>query len=88
MSGFENVDWLGSIIVFVLIWWVILFMVLPWGATSYYEAGEDTEQGNAQSAPIAPRLKKKAVVTTVLAVILWSLYIGLVETGIVTLNMF
>lgn len=88
MSALDNIDWLGSIIVFVLIWWVILFMVLPHGATSYHEAGEETELGNAPSAPIEPRLKRKAIITTIITFFVWAAYLGLVETGIVGLDMF
>lgn len=88
MSVFDNIDWLGSIVVFILIWWLMLFMVLPWGATSYHEAGEETEAGNNPSAPIAPRLKRKAWITTALAVVVWLLYLGLVETGLVAFDMF
>ncbi|MGD8327263.1 MAG: DUF1467 family protein [Sphingomonadales bacterium] len=88
MSALENIDWLGSIIIFVLIWWVVLFMVLPHGATSYHEAGEETEAGNAPSAPMAPRLKRKVLITTVVTFVVWAAYIGLVETGVVQFDMF
>lgn len=88
MSALENIDWLGSIIIFVLIWWVILFMVLPHGATSYHEAGEETEAGNAPSAPMAPRLKRKALITTAITFVVWAIYLGLVETGVVQFDMF
>ena len=30
-----------SLSVFLVIWWVVLFMVLPWGVQSHHEAGID-----------------------------------------------
>ncbi|MFZ5608913.1 MAG: DUF1467 family protein [Pseudomonadota bacterium] len=80
-----NIDWLGALVVLVLIWWVVLFMVLPWGAASYHERGEEVAPGHAPSAPLAPRLKKKALVTTAIALVLWLAYVGLFETGFIHL---
>jgi len=81
-------DWLGAIVAFVLIWWVALFCVLPWGATSYHEAGEDAEAGNAPSAPLRPRIGRKMWITTGLAIIGWLIYFAVVQAGWVDFDMF
>jgi len=52
-----------GIAVYVVIWWLVLFTVLPWGA---YPA-ENPEPGHATSAPARPRLMLKFAVTTVIA---------------------
>ncbi len=49
--------------VYVVIWWIVLFTVLPWGA----HAPENPEKGHAASAPVRPRLLLKFAVTTVIA---------------------
>ena len=56
-----------GILLYVLIWWVVLFMVLPWGA----RPPENPETGHAPSAPERPMLWRKALVTTVIAAVVW-----------------
>ncbi|MEM7043992.1 MAG: DUF1467 family protein [Pseudomonadota bacterium] len=67
-------------ITFLVIWWLILFMVLPFGAAPPEEVGE----GHAASAPAKPRLLIKILITTVLAIgatvaAQWFVQSGLVE---------
>jgi len=57
-----------AIAVYLVIWWVVLFAVLPWGVrVPEHQEGA----GMAESAPIRPRLWLKALVTTVIAALLW-----------------
>lgn len=63
-----------DLMVFGIIWWLVLFMVLPFGARSPHEAGEEVEAGLAASAPIRPRLWLKIGITTVIALLLWGAY--------------
>lgn len=53
--------------VYFVVWWITLFMVLPWGN----RPEEEVQQGNVPSAPARPRLWLKAGVTTVLAAVFW-----------------
>ncbi|MGI9484600.1 MAG: DUF1467 family protein [Geminicoccaceae bacterium] len=67
-------------ITFLVIWWLILFMVLPFGAAP----PDEVRQGHASSAPAKPRLLLKLLITTVLAVgatfaAQWFLQSGLIE---------
>jgi predicted secreted protein len=58
---------LGSIIaVFFVIWWLTFVAVLPIGDRSQHEAGE-VVAGTEPGAPVTPRLLRKALITTVLA---------------------
>ncbi|MFZ4540370.1 MAG: DUF1467 family protein [Rickettsiales bacterium] len=57
-------------------WWLVLFMLLPSGA----QPVQNPAPGHAPSAPANPRLKKKAMWTTLLA-ILPTLLIYLVATN-------
>lgn len=73
-------DWFTTSIVFAVVWWLILFMVLPFGAAP----PDEVEPGMATSAPARPRLGIKLAVTTVLAalvtgLIMWALGSGLIE---------
>ena len=53
-----------AIAVYFLIWWIVLFAVLPWGVRAQGEAGAP---GTDPGAPLMPRLAAKLVWTTVVA---------------------
>ncbi len=55
-----------AIAIFFLIWWVVLFAVLPWGVRSQHEGGEVTP-GTDPGAPVVPKLGRKLIWTTVVA---------------------
>ena len=48
-------------------WWLIFFMVLPWGVHTPADRGLPSDPGHADSAPLQPRLGLKAGITTLLA---------------------
>lgn len=56
-----------GIIVYVMIWVVVLFLVLPWGV----RLPERVEQGHADSAPEHPYIGLKFLITSVISVLLW-----------------
>jgi len=58
-----------GIAVYVVVWWIVLFAVLPWGA----RPSERPEKGHADSAPENPRILLKAFVTTIVAFIVWGI---------------
>jgi predicted secreted protein len=51
------------VVTFLILWWLILFMVLPWGVTQE----EDPIPGQERGAPARPRLLLKFAITTLLA---------------------
>jgi predicted secreted protein len=55
--------------VFFVIWWIVLFMVLPFGI----RVEENPKKGFATSAPISPKLKKKFLTTTALTAFIWGI---------------
>ncbi len=60
-----------SIAVFFVIWWLCLFMVLPFGVRSQHEEN-DVKLGTDAGAPHRPRMVVKALATTVLAAVIFS----------------
>lgn len=56
-----------GIIVYVIIWWVLIFMILPIGVNST----EKPRDGMAWGHPSNIKLAKKCLLTTVLSGILW-----------------
>jgi predicted secreted protein len=68
-------DWFTGIIVFLLIWWLVIFLVLPWGL-------ERDESGK----PHDPQLKKKVVLTTLLSIVLWCIVYVLVRMDVISFH--
>lgn len=62
-------DWFTGTIVYLLIWWLALFCVLPIGTRPVEDA--DPEAGGWRGAPAKPMLGRKLIGTTILAAILW-----------------
>jgi predicted secreted protein len=55
-----------AIAIYFLIWWVVLFAVLPFGVRSQHEGG-DIAPGTDPGAPVIPRLGWKLVWTTLVS---------------------
>jgi predicted secreted protein len=62
-----------SLAIFFIIWWVVLFTVLPWGIRSQVESGE-VVPGSDPGAPAVPRLKSKLIWTTVVSVVVFAAF--------------
>lgn len=65
----------GGTALFFIIWWTLLFAVLPFGVSSQVEAG-DVVKGSEPGAPAAPALREKALWTTLVAAIVLVLTAG------------
>jgi predicted secreted protein len=59
--------------IYFIIWWVVLFAVLPWGVRSQHEDGTIIP-GSDPGAPVIPRLRRKLVWTTIVAAIVFALW--------------
>jgi predicted secreted protein len=59
--------WASGIMVFVVLWWLVIFAVLPWGV----RIPDKAEPGHADSAPVRPMLGRKVLATTAITVVLW-----------------
>ncbi len=57
--------------IFFMIWWVVLFAVLPWGVRSQHEGGEVTP-GTDPGAPAVPNLRRKLLWTTVVSLAIFA----------------
>lgn len=75
------------IAIYFIVWWVVIFAVLPFGVRSQHEAGA-VEDGTEPGAPQRPLLLRKALVTTVVAAVIVGLFAWLVETDRLRLDMF
>jgi predicted secreted protein len=53
-----------AIAIYFLIWWIVLFAVLPWGVRAQ---GDEGAPGTDPGAPAVPRLRAKLIWTTLIA---------------------
>lgn len=61
-----------AIAIYFIIWWVVLFAVLPFGVRSQQEGGAVSE-GTDPGAPVVPRLWLKLVWTTMVSLVVFAL---------------
>ena len=68
--------WITGIVVYLLVWWVALFAVLPLWVTP----ADPEDPGHAAGAPAQPRLLPKMAITTAVAAIIWLIIYALVRS--------
>ena len=78
----------GSIIVFVIIWWIIFFSVLPIGIQSNKEKFRERIEGIDPGAPKNPKIAKKFLITTIITSIIFVVIYYLVKINILNLREF
>ena len=76
----------GSIIVYVLIWWIIFFSVLPLGIQANKEKFKERIGGIDPGAPINPRIGKKFLITTIITSIIFIVIYYLVKFDLLNLR--
>ena len=69
------------VLVFIIVWWLVFFMVLPYGIRTSDKPGRP---GTVASAPIKPRLWLKAAITTGIAAVITGIIVGVVEADFLT----
>ena len=72
-------SWFGILVVFVIVWWLVFFLTLPFGLTVPEEVGP----GHAAGAPDKPRLALKALITTAIAAALTGAAVAAVEYEVI-----
>ena len=76
----------GSIIVYVLIWWIIFFSVLPVGIQTNKEKFKEKIEGVDPGAPINPKIGKKFLITTLITSIIFIVIYYLVKFNLLNLR--
>lgn len=75
-------DLISGIVVFVITWWMVLFAVLPWGV----RRSAIVLPGNEPGAPENPRLKRKAVYTTLVTILVWCAIDALISSNLISFH--
>jgi predicted secreted protein len=74
-----------GIAIFFLIWWIVLFAVLPWGVRSQQENAE-VAPGTDPGAPAIPNLCRKLVWTTLVSAVVFAACYVIYVDRLVTLE--
>ena len=69
-----------GIMVYVVLWWLVLFTVLPWGVRPV----DNPQAGQEVGAPEKPRLLLKFAVTTVITGVIFAALYWFIDQGFVS----
>ena len=78
----------GSIIIYVMIWWIVFFSILPVGIQSNKESFKERLEGFDPGAPKNPHIPKKFLITTIITSILFIVIYYLVNNNFLNLRNF
>ena len=76
----------GSLIVYISIWWIIFFIVLPIGIKSQNIDFKDKLHGNDRGAPQNPKIRKKFLITTLVTSVIFLVIYYLVSQNYLNLR--
>jgi predicted secreted protein len=74
-----------AIAIYFIIWWVMLFAVLPWGVRSQDERGT-VAPGTDPGAPVSPRVWRTVIATTIAACVVFTLFFFVYSYHLVTIE--
>jgi predicted secreted protein len=61
----------------LVVWWLVIFMVLPWGV----KPPDNPEPGHATSAPDRPMLWRKIAITSIITAVVWGIIYLAIENS-------
>lgn len=70
----------SALVLFAVIWFMTLFVVLPLRLETQGDRGEVTH-GTPAGSPANPQMKKRFLITTCVAVVLWVIIAGIIQFG-------
>ncbi|MFV0303043.1 MAG: DUF1467 family protein [Paracoccus sp. (in: a-proteobacteria)] len=73
----------GGIVLYAILWFLTLFLVLPFGQRSQAEDGH-VVPGTHASAPANPRLGRKMLWATLISAVLWAICAYIILGGVIT----
>lgn len=75
----------AAIVLFAVLWFLTLLVVLPLQMVTQGEAGE-VVPGTHSSSPANVNVKRKVVVTTIAACVLWVIFYWVLTSGVITIR--
>ena len=75
-------DFVSGLVVFILLWWWVFLMSLPFGI----KMPDEVESGHATSAPEKPMLRRKVIISTAIASGLFVIVYWIIDSGLISLS--
>lgn len=75
--------WVNAFVLYMLVWWTLLFAVLPLGTKPVAEADPVT---GWRGAPDNPRLGRKVAITTLVSTVVWLGLMALIRSDWLSLR--
>lgn len=75
----------SGIVLYAIIWFMTLFVILPFRMKTQGDAGE-TVMGTPASAPTDPQLRRRFIVTSLISAVIWLVVAGIIVFEIITLD--
>eukprot|EP01037_Dinobryon_pediforme_P002707 gene2707-2746_t len=76
-----GINWFTAFVLFVIVWWTVLFAVLPIGTKPVADADQAT---GWRGTPEQPRMGRKFLLTTIIAILVWAAVLGIQASGIIS----
>ncbi len=73
--------WFTAFVVFMMIWWTVLFAVLPFGTTPVAEPDAAT---GWRGVPAEPRMGRKVLITTAISLALWAATMAVIVSDVLS----
>lgn len=71
----------SALAIYFILWWLCLFLVLPWGVRSQHET-ESVTPGSDPGAPAIPHIGRKLLATTFLAAVFFIAFVVAKQSGV------
>ena len=81
----QGVGFVTGIVVYLIVWWMVFFTVLPLRVKGQYEDG-DVVPGSEPGAPVNPRIGYKMGLAAIITAGIWLLYFIGFEFGLISLD--
>jgi predicted secreted protein len=74
-------EWFTAFVLYTLIWWMVLFAVLPFGTRPVAEPDDAT---GWRGAPAKPMMGRKLIATTLVSAVLWAGAMLVINSGLIS----
>jgi len=78
-------NWFTGVCTYLVVWWTVLFAILPLGSRTFAEMGMAPPPGCDPGAPVDPKLGKKFIATTGISAIVFLAIWAIVRFHLITL---
>ena len=77
----------SGLVLYACIWFMVLFVVLPLRLETQGDRGE-VVPGTQKSAPVNPQMKRRALIVTGIAAVIWVIVASIILSGVIEVRDF